>query len=335
MTALNTWFAAAASNTAPSPNGFPEDMLPSGLNNSFREVMAAITLGTPIWFDSVSDMRAITVNPGSTKRFALLENSLLVPTAWYQWLDTRTGTDNGITIISPTASTLTAGAFEQVAYRKATGAIDYGTGGTVTLSTGVSRPAFFNASSNVGFDTTIIGFVGNYLGEAYIVAPVSETIKVLTNNLVNSNRTVHLRPPVGSILRVMSSGNPGNASVLYSLCGASPYVSATAAIVTGVLTLSGDTTGRNTFIKFVETQGGAATDSLDTITLLTGTAITGSRLILKAVNDAHTVVVTNLGNIDLNGSVAFTLDSQYDTMMLVYGSSTSRWKQVMASNNGA
>lgn len=42
MADIATWSTTAASNNSASPNGFPENMAPSGLNDSAREVMAAI-----------------------------------------------------------------------------------------------------------------------------------------------------------------------------------------------------------------------------------------------------------------------------------------------------
>jgi hypothetical protein len=42
MSAINTWSQTAASNNAAAPNGFPEGMAPSGVNDSAREVMAAV-----------------------------------------------------------------------------------------------------------------------------------------------------------------------------------------------------------------------------------------------------------------------------------------------------
>ena len=42
MSDIKDWSNTAASNNSASPNGFPESMLPSGVNNAAREVMAAI-----------------------------------------------------------------------------------------------------------------------------------------------------------------------------------------------------------------------------------------------------------------------------------------------------
>lgn len=42
MSEVADWSAIAAENDSPSPNGFPEGMPPSGVNNACREVMAAV-----------------------------------------------------------------------------------------------------------------------------------------------------------------------------------------------------------------------------------------------------------------------------------------------------
>lgn len=42
MSNISTWTTSAASNNSVSPDGFPENMAPSGVNDSAREVMAAV-----------------------------------------------------------------------------------------------------------------------------------------------------------------------------------------------------------------------------------------------------------------------------------------------------
>ena len=48
MSKVNTWSTTAASNNSASPNGWPEGMPPSGVNNSAREMMAQIR---DVWND--------------------------------------------------------------------------------------------------------------------------------------------------------------------------------------------------------------------------------------------------------------------------------------------
>lgn len=49
MAAISTWSTSAGSNNSSPPDGFPENMSPSGVNNSAREVMAAVRL----WYENV------------------------------------------------------------------------------------------------------------------------------------------------------------------------------------------------------------------------------------------------------------------------------------------
>src|SRR5574343_558915 len=42
MSEVQSWSGTAASNNSASPDGWPENMAPSGINNSARENMAAI-----------------------------------------------------------------------------------------------------------------------------------------------------------------------------------------------------------------------------------------------------------------------------------------------------
>lgn len=100
----------------------------------------------------------------------------------------------------------------------------------------------------------------------------------------------------------------------------------------GQTTISGGviTVGRSNHT--VETESLAATDDLDTITA--GTA-EGQLVILRPVNDSRTVVVKhNTGNIRLNGSVDFTMDSVYDQIMLRWDTVLAKWLGFPGSKNG-
>lgn len=53
MSNIKSWSTAAASNNSASPDGFPEGMAPSGVNDSARELMAAVRrwYEAPQWID--------------------------------------------------------------------------------------------------------------------------------------------------------------------------------------------------------------------------------------------------------------------------------------------
>lgn len=116
-------------------------------------------------------------------------------------------------------------------------------------------------------------------------------------------------------LRVDASRDTVNISRLNIVAGS------TLTIATGVVTA---THSRH----ILDTQGGAATDDLDTI----DGGADGDILILGTVSAARVVTVKdNTGNIELNGD--FVMDSPRDTLMLVYRSSLAKWCELCRSSN--
>jgi hypothetical protein len=98
----------------------------------------------------------------------------------------------------------------------------------------------------------------------------------------------------------------------------------------GLMLASGVLNAVTGFVRVV-TEGGAASDDLDTITV--GSLPEGSLIVLVADNSTETVVVKNgTGNIQLAGS-DFTMDNKKDTIMLIL--TQSNWLEVSRSNNGA
>lgn len=80
----------------------------------------------------------------------------------------------------------------------------------------------------------------------------------------------------------------------------------------------------------VDTESDAASDDLDTI----NGGVDGMRLILRAANSARDVVVKhNTGNILLDGSTDFTLDTVWDQIELIYRASGTSWLEISRSNN--
>ena len=82
----------------------------------------------------------------------------------------------------------------------------------------------------------------------------------------------------------------------------------------------------------VDTEADAATDDLDTI----NGGSDGRLIVLKAVNDARTVVVKhNTGNIWLQGKADISLDDISDGLMLVYSATDSKWFDIAAGGGGS
>lgn len=82
----------------------------------------------------------------------------------------------------------------------------------------------------------------------------------------------------------------------------------------------------------VDTEAAAATDDLDTI----NGGADGDIIVLKAANDARTVVVKHAtGNLRLDGLVDFSLDNTLDRITLQYDATAAVWCELSRANNGA
>jgi len=76
MSKINTWSTTAASNNTASPDGWPEGMPPSGVNNSAREMMAQIrdVWNDKEWFQLGSGTGTQTVTRASTTSVTIAAN---------------------------------------------------------------------------------------------------------------------------------------------------------------------------------------------------------------------------------------------------------------------
>lgn len=72
MTDVSTWSATAGSNSSASPDGFPEGMPPSGVNDSSREVMAAIKR----WYDTLGGESVSALANDAVTTLAILNNAV-------------------------------------------------------------------------------------------------------------------------------------------------------------------------------------------------------------------------------------------------------------------
>jgi hypothetical protein len=90
---------------------------------------------------------------------------------------------------------------------------------------------------------------------------------------------------------------------------------------------SGIITVTKSFVR-IETESGATTDDLDTIS----GGIAGDLLVIRALDGAHTVVAKDAtGNMQLAGD--FSLDTILDTLILIHG--YNRWHELSRSDNQA
>lgn len=80
------------------------------------------------------------------------------------------------------------------------------------------------------------------------------------------------------------------------------------------------------------TEGGAASDYLDTIT---SDGTDGRTITLWTVSNSNEVIVNEIGNIKLSGGTDKTLSNVADLLVLRYNSALSKWCEVSFSDNAA
>lgn len=96
-------------------------------------------------------------------------------------------------------------------------------------------------------------------------------------------------------------------------------------IATGVITID-----QSSYVR-VDTEGGAATDDLDTIN---GALVDGQMLVLETANSSHDVTVKDdTGNIQLAGSVDFAMTTGRDKLTLIWNARSSKWQEISRSTN--
>ena len=132
--------------------------------------------------------------------------------------------------------------------------------------------------------------------------------------------TKHFRLLVQALEEIsFSDVGEGNVATVRQLDFAGPTI---LTVASGVVTATQT-------VHQLDTEGGAATDDLDTIN---GAASSGFLLVLRATSGAREVVVKDgTGNLALAGDMV--LDDVEDTLVLISRSS-SAWVELCRSNNG-
>ena len=181
---------------------------------------------------------------------------------------------------------------------------------------------------------TSVGIDDNATAEAIDIdgsQKVTMTGALQVNNEVDFDSTVDAAGLITGIAGITVSNVIGtfNAGVTTTSVTASTQLIATPnttelSIASGVVTATGT-------VHYIDTEGDAGTDDLDTI----NGGVTGQILVISAEDDARTVTVTDAGNIVLAGAVDFDLDHTNDRLVLIYDGTASKWVELSRSSNTA
>ena len=120
---------------------------------------------------------------------------------------------------------------------------------------------------------------------------------------------------------ILASASPGM-STLDTIKTALVAPGATLTLATDIITVTTD-------FHLVAGQSGSADD----IATING-GVAGRRLVLRPSSDSVTITVVDTGNIVLAGAADFVMDSQDDTIGLIYDAARSKWLELSRSNNG-
>lgn len=165
------------------------------------------------------------------------------------------------------------------------------------------------------------------------VLPGAETIQdVIGAILVDStsiNFTYADGTPSITAVAIFGSGSGTVAEGNHTHAATSPISSQSKTIASGVVTLDAITAGIATILLMVDTQGAAASDDLDTISV-TGSVADGTLLFVQSVANARDVVCKhNTGNLIHRPAADFTLMTTNDTA--TYRRSGSSWVMVASA----
>lgn len=312
---LYKWSATAASNNSASPDGLPEGMAPAGVNDSMREIMAAIKRGTVIHWPTVAAMRAITVHPETTDRHVLLTTTAGTPARFYQWKEPKSGQpDDGVLYIAPTAASMSAGMFEMIGHVE----------NFTSLSVNTANPTvagLHNLIISNSVTTTITSLINGYIGQEVFIKQNDAFTQwdFASGSNLKGNGGALWRGSTNDFFWGIYDGTNWN-----FFCERISTTTYNYTISSGVI-FAHTYNGRGHIGVLAEAAAG--TDDLDTI----NGGVEGD--IITCVSDGtHDIVFKDgTGNLQMAGD--FTSDNASDTITFVkYG---SNWLELGRSDNGA
>lgn len=168
---------------------------------------------------------------------------------------------------------------------------------------------------------------GTLAGNSDTAVPTEQAVKTYVNSAASPTAHTHDK-------LVASDGSPDpalSADATGIVTAADSFIVTKFLTLTdgGTLTISGGVVTATTSLHAIDTEGGAASDNLDTINGVGD----GRILIIRSTATARDVVVTRAGNILLVGTTC-TLGASSDRLLLIGRTSTNSWYEVARSING-
>lgn len=346
MSGIEAWSTTAASNNSASPNGAPEGMAPSGVNDTIRQNMASIRT----WYENPQ-----WINLGYTHTYASTTSFTIATTDYtstyhagrrIKAVGTSTGTIYGtVTSSSYSSSTTVNISWDSGTLQNETLTISIG----LLTNTNSAVPYLNKQSADVASATTIdlnairgelvdvtgtttittvtlaqghtriLRFTGilTFTHGASLVLPTSANITTAAGDYaIVSGYASSVVRCVGYFRADGTALTPSTSGTNLALSGKLSTTSAgTLTIASGVVTATGSK-------HLLETEGAAATDDLDTI----NGGADGMRIVVGSVADARNIIIKhNTGNIYNPAGVDMVLETTNDKVEAIYDSTLTKW----------
>lgn len=337
---IKNYSTTPSSNNSPPPNGWPEGMAPSDVNNCARQMMADIRswYQDAQWIDLgqtptyVSGTSFTVINDQTSfytvgRRIRLTDTSTLFGTITNSSYSAPNTTvtvalDSGSLTIALSATALgiaTAGSLPSISSLQASSSA----GAHIRNQSGADV-AIFGAGGGTG--TSLLGGL-NAVGAVAIAGQASGPATLsLAEDTDNGTNTVTVQAPASLASNAVVT-LPSRTGTL-ATDGQLSLGSQSATIASGVITI----TRGNGGLIIVDTEGAAATDDLDTITMSGVTD--GDVIVLSTTASSRDVTVKHAtGNITLQNSEDKTLGGVASTLTLVYRGGF--WRQVAFNDPSA
>lgn len=307
MSKISTWSKTAANNNSASPNGFPEGMAPSGLNNSAREVMAALRTQheQAAWIDLGNTPTRV-----SNTSFTVTGDQTAVYTVGRRIRITDTATLYG-TISSSAYTTLTT-----IGVTLDTGAITTPTAVAVSILDTKAMKSLLLATPDIDGGTADSLVIGGTTPAAGTFTDVTvDSLLVDGNTISASTGAVNITPASGSAIVL-----DGTINVDAGIVTGAASITSTSFV--GALTGAADTAGTVT---------AAAQPSITSVGTLTSLTVSGSAILGSGSGAGLTPTD---GTFHINTSSAGTVTASSNADDLVIEHATAPGISLLSGNTG-
>lgn len=206
----------------------------------------------------------------------------------------------------------------------------FGGARTISAAWTFSTAPVISTITNTG-TLTLPTSTDTLVGRATSDTLTNKTLTAPVISSISNTGTLTLPTSTDTLVGRATTDTLSNKTLTAPVISGSASLVGTVSLSATTVTISSDSlTAPTATLLLVDTEAGAASDNLATISA----GAQQQLLIIRPANDAHTVVIKNgTGNIICGADV--TLDNQYDTITLIYDLTAAKWLMISKADNGS